>query len=155
MALELTRDLCMAFTFDWTVDYHGCGVLLWLSRGYAHKINTLDPLGRATIPLYHEPLQILRMERLMQITWKLGFPGWQIAAKIGFTMRVKIHVCLDQESNTYIAYSNDIGLAVESDTLDGLLVEVRHALPCLLEFAHTPPNNTETDLRFHGNLAAA
>lgn len=89
------------------------------------------------------------------IHWRLGFPGWKIAAKFNIPILIKVTVCLDAESNTYIAYSDDIGLAVESDTLDGVIKEVDLALPNLLECAHTPTRNTTADIRVHRNLAAA
>lgn len=87
--------------------------------------------------------------------WRLGFPGWRIAAALGFPIQIKVHVCKDEEAHVYYATSDDIGLAVESDSLDVLMKEIDWALPELLELAHTPIEKPRTDIRLHKNLAIA
>ncbi len=85
--------------------------------------------------------------------WRLGFPGWRIAANIGVPIQIKVDVCRDNEANVYYATSDDIGLAVESDSLDALIKEIDLALPELLELAHTSIGKPRTDIRIHQNLA--
>jgi hypothetical protein len=87
--------------------------------------------------------------------WRLGFPGWRIAANFGIPIQIKVDVCKDEEANVYFATSDDIGLAVESDSLDALMNEIDLALPELLELAHTPIERPRTDIRLHKLLAAA
>ena len=87
--------------------------------------------------------------------WRLGFPGWRLAAGIGLPIRIKVDVCKDDEANVYYATSDDIGLAVESGSLDELIKEIDLAVPELLELAHTPIERPRTDIRIHQNLAIA
>jgi hypothetical protein len=91
----------------------------------------------------------------MQAYWRLGFPGWRIAGKLGIPIMVKVIVCYDHEANVYIAYSDDIGLAVDSESLDGVIKEVDLALPYLLECAHSPKGSTSADIHIHRNLSPA
>ena len=46
---------------------------------------------------------------------------------------IKVHVCKDNDANVYFATSDDIGLAVESDSLDALMTEIDLALSGLLQ----------------------
>ena len=55
--------------------------------------------------------------------------------------RIKVHVCKDDDAGVYFATSDDIGLAVESDSLDALIKEIDLALPELLQLAHTQGEN--------------
>jgi hypothetical protein len=87
--------------------------------------------------------------------WRLGFPGWRLAAAFGLPIQIKVHVCKDEDANVYFATSDDIGLAVESDSLDALIKEIDLALPELLQLAHTPIQKPRTDIRLHKNLAIA
>jgi hypothetical protein len=87
--------------------------------------------------------------------WRLGFPGWRIAANFGIPIQIKVDVCKDEEANVYFATSDDIGLAVESDSLDALMNEIDLALPELLELARTPIQSPRTDIRLHKQLAPA
>ena len=87
--------------------------------------------------------------------WRLGFPGWRIAARVGIPIQIKVHVCKDDEAQVYYATSDDIGLAVESHSLDVLVKEIDLALPELLELAHAPIEKPRTDIRFHKNIATA
>ena len=89
------------------------------------------------------------------MVWRLGFPGWQIAARLGWPIKIKIDVCKDEESNTYFATSDDIGLAVESESLNELMKEIELALPELLRLAHTTINKPRPVITVHQNLAMA
>ena len=91
----------------------------------------------------------------MRVCWRFGFPGWRIAAQLGMPIKIKIDVCRDAEAGMYFATSDAIGLAVESESLDGLINEIHAAIPVLLEIAHSSAHDTMTDIRLHDNLAAA
>jgi hypothetical protein len=47
--------------------------------------------------------------------------------------RITVHVCKDDDAGVYFATSDDIGLAVESDSLDALMTEIDSALSGLLQ----------------------
>ena len=61
---------------------------------------------------------------------------------------IKVHVCKDDAANVYFATSDDIGLAVESDSLDALMTEIDSALSGLLQLAHI-----ESKLRSKNGMA--
>lgn len=91
----------------------------------------------------------------MVFSWRLRFPGWRIAARLGLPIKIKVDVCHDDEAQVYFAVSNDIGLAVESESLDGLMKEIHLALPQLLALVQLPITKSRTDIRLHDNLAVA
>lgn len=91
----------------------------------------------------------------MEFFWRMGYPGWRIAAHLGVPIKIKVDVCHDDEAQVYFAVSNDIGLAVESESLDGLMKEIHSALPQLLALAQLPIAKPTTDIRLHDNLAVA
>ena len=91
----------------------------------------------------------------MRIYWRLGYPAWRLAAMVGFPIKIKIDVCHDEEAQVYFAVSPALGLAVEAESLDGLVKEIDSALPVLMELAHAPVSQSKTDIRLHGNLATA
>jgi len=95
------------------------------------------------------------MEQSMRAYWRLGFPGWRIAAICGIGIKIKVDVCRDEDAGVYYATSDDIGLAVESESLDGLMKEIHATIPALLLIAHTPIDKPRADIRLHGNFAAA
>lgn len=92
---------------------------------------------------------------IMRVYWRLGIPGWRIAATLGIPIKVKVDVCHDQEAGVYFAVSDDIGLAVEAESLDGLMKEIHSALPELLTLLHAPVPSPKADIRLHDNLAMA
>ena len=87
--------------------------------------------------------------------WRLGFPGWRVAARCGVTIKIKVDVCRDEDAGVYYATSDDIGLALEAASLDVLMKEIDAAIPALLDIAHSPIDKPKTDIRLHGNFAAA
>ncbi len=91
----------------------------------------------------------------MRAYWRLGYPGWRIAANLGMPIKIKVDVCHDEEAGVYFAVSDDIGLAVESESLDGLMKEIHSALPVLLNLAHSPISKPRADITIHDNLVAA
>jgi hypothetical protein len=91
----------------------------------------------------------------MRIYWNVGFPGWRIASQLGCPIKIKVDVCRDEEARVYFATSDAIGLAVESESLDGLIKEIHAAIPVLLEISHSSLHEPKADIRLHDNLLAA
>lgn len=91
----------------------------------------------------------------MRIYWRLGYPGWRLAAAAGLPIQIKVDVLFDEEAGVYYATSDDIGLAVESASLDGLLVEINHAIPLLLSLMRAPVAAPRADIRLHETLVTA
>lgn len=89
------------------------------------------------------------------MTWRLGVPGWRLAATFGMPISVKIDIWRDTEAGVYVAVSDNIGLAVEADSLDKLIAEVHAAMPLLLEQASTAVDKPKADIRLHDDLAMA
>ena len=87
--------------------------------------------------------------------WRLGIPGWRIAANFGVPIKVKVIVCKDNEAGVYFATSDDIGLALEAESLDALVKEIESAVPVLLELAHAPVEKSRTDIRLRSDFAVA
>jgi predicted RNase H-like HicB family nuclease len=82
--------------------------------------------------------------------YRIGFPGWKVAARLHWPLKVVVHVHHDKEAAVYFAHSPDLrGLVVEAKTLEALRDEVRAATVELLdaEFnGHRPQASPE--LRF-------
>jgi hypothetical protein len=92
----------------------------------------------------------------MLLAWSLGFPGWQIAARAGVPIRINIHVSRDDEAGVFFATSPHVrGLAVESETLDGLRQEVKAALPELLMMDYRPVSKPRAILQYDECLSPA
>lgn len=91
----------------------------------------------------------------MKFSWRWGAPGWTIAANLGVPIKIKVDVCHDPEAGVYFAVSNDIGLAVESESLDGLMKEIHLALPQLIGLVRSTIKKPRADIRLHDNLAPA
>ena len=78
--------------------------------------------------------------------YRIGFPGWKIAARWGAKLKLRVDIHHDAQTNSYWADSPDLdGLVVAALTLDELRSEVRGAADVLLELAldsrcsHTTP----------------
>lgn len=66
--------------------------------------------------------------------YRVGFPGWKIAARLHVPMKFVVHVHKDMETGTYWAESDDLdGLAVSGGTLDDLYQAVMDAANALLD----------------------
>ncbi len=87
--------------------------------------------------------------------WRLGFPGWRIAATLGLPIWIKIEIFKDDEASVYCATNDNLGLAVESSSLDGLMLEIDAALPVLLKLAHTLITKPVRDMRISEHHAMA
>lgn len=72
-------------------------------------------------------------------TWRLGFPGWRLAARAGVPLTILVTAFHDAEAGVYVATSPQVkGLNVEHETLDGLKAEVEAALLVLLDLDYQP-----------------
>jgi len=72
----------------------------------------------------------------------------------GMQIKIRIDVCPDRESGYYYATSNDIGLAVEGESIEKVLSEIRAAVPSLLLAEHTDLR-PKTDVILHDDCAIA
>ena len=65
--------------------------------------------------------------------YRVGFPGWKLAARFGALLFVKIEVVQDKEAGVLIATSHDLpGLVVEAKSVDLLMAEVYDCVGMLL-----------------------
>lgn len=65
--------------------------------------------------------------------YRVGFPFWKTAARIGIPIKLSVNVHHDKASGTYWAESDDLdGLVVSGATLDDLQREVLSAASTLL-----------------------
>lgn len=72
------------------------------------------------------------------IRYRVGLPGWKLAARMGVPVSFKVDVFHDKESNSYWARSQQLdGLVVSGATLDELRNEVRSAAMELLDLQMT------------------
>lgn len=66
--------------------------------------------------------------------YRIGFPGWKLAARIGVPLTVRVHIHHDPQASSYWTTSPDLGgLIVTGDTLEELFREVQLAAPDLIE----------------------
>ena len=83
--------------------------------------------------------------------YRIGFPFWKQAARLGIALNIRVDVMHDDEANVFVATSHDLrGLVCEASTMDELLVEVNSTINDLLSF-HLNNGVTPkpvTDLRF-------
>jgi predicted RNase H-like HicB family nuclease len=65
--------------------------------------------------------------------YRVGLPGWKIAARLGVPVLIRVRVHYDEESKSYWADSPDLdGLTVAGSTLDELQSETLSACDMLL-----------------------
>ena len=66
--------------------------------------------------------------------YRIGFPGWKIAARAGIPLFLRVEVHHDAEVDRYWADSPDLrGLVMEAQSLDELFASTRAAALDLLE----------------------
>ena len=66
--------------------------------------------------------------------YRVGFPGWKLAARFGVPLLVRIDVSRDAEAAVFVATSADLaGLVVEARDMDQLMPEVYGCVALLLE----------------------
>ena len=68
--------------------------------------------------------------------YRVGFPGWKMAARAGIPMLVRIDVHYDPAVKSYWTTSPDLGsLIVTGNTIEELLHEVKLGIDGLMELA--------------------
>ncbi len=79
------------------------------------------------------------MKTASLINYRVGFPGWKLAARLGLPLQVRVEVHYDPEVKSYWTTSPDLdGLVVCAPTLDELLREASIGIDELLELSlHT------------------
>lgn len=66
--------------------------------------------------------------------YRVGFPGWKLAARVGVPLVLRVDAFKDEESNSFWAKSDDLdGLVVSGATLEELHSEVVNAAVELLD----------------------
>lgn len=66
--------------------------------------------------------------------YRVGFPGWKIAARFGASMTVRVDVHYDPEVKSYWTSSPDLkGLVVTGNSLDELFREAKSGIHDLME----------------------
>ena len=82
--------------------------------------------------------------------YRIGFPFWKQAARLGVPLKLRIDVIRDPEANVFVATSKDLkGLVCEALSMDDLVKEVHLATTELLtlELRAQPLTSPITDLR--------
>lgn len=89
--------------------------------------------------------------------YRVGFPGWKLAARFGVPLHLRVIAYKDEESNSYWAKSDDLdGLVVAGATLDELQREVMQAVPTLLSLAvHGSRPQARADLQLSTRIPCA
>lgn len=58
--------------------------------------------------------------------YRVGNPGWRVAARVGIPLNVRIDVIFDDEAKVFVATSEDLkGLVVEAATVEELWAEIK------------------------------
>ena len=74
----------------------------------------------------------------MAFAYRVGFPGWKLAARIGISLKVVVEVTFDNETGYFTALSSDFnpesGIAAEAKTWDELVKEVEIEINEAMEF---------------------
>lgn len=85
--------------------------------------------------------------------YRVGLPGWKLAAKWGVPVRLHVNITQDLDANVYVAQSPALdGLIVDAHTLEELKDEALAAASVLLELAlHTKPQ-ARTDFIWHSTV---
>ena len=66
--------------------------------------------------------------------YRVGFPGWKLAARMGVPLLYTVDVAHDPEVGVFIATSQDVpGLVVESEDMARLLPDVYDCMDMLME----------------------
>jgi predicted RNase H-like HicB family nuclease len=92
-----------------------------------------------------------QLDAKRKLMYRVGFPGWKLAAKFGLPIRLRVYITQDLEANVYVAESPDLeGLVIEGHTLDEVKDEALACSKILLEAAlHNPAPETQTDFIWH------
>jgi 5'-3' exonuclease len=88
--------------------------------------------------------------------YRVGFPGWKLAARFGVPLLVKIEVIRDAEAAVFVATSADLpGLVVEASDLDQLMPAVYGCVAMLLEAQLKHPPKSKAVAAWDGEFCPA
>ena len=88
--------------------------------------------------------------------YRVGFPGWKLAARNGVPLLVKIDVIRDTEAVVFVATSADLpGLVVEASDLDPLMPEVYGCVGMLREEQLKHPPKSKPIAAWDGEFCPA
>lgn len=88
--------------------------------------------------------------------YRVGFPGWKLAAHFRIPLLVKIEVIRDAEAGVFVATSTDLpGLVVEASDLDQLMPEVYDCVSMLLNEQLKHPPKTKPVAAWDGEFCPA
>lgn len=92
------------------------------------------------------------------MAYRVGLPGWKLAARLGIPLKFVVQVHEDEETHSFWASSDHLdGLVVSGNSLAELRREVMLATESLLDLAlhtrHRPPAKAE--LRFGDDTLCA
>ncbi|WCN00448.1 DUF1902 domain-containing protein [Acidovorax sp. GBBC 1281] len=66
--------------------------------------------------------------------YRVGFPGWKVAARLGIPLLVRVEVVEDRQAGVFVATSPDLqGLVVEAPSVGELLKSLYECTDMLLE----------------------
>jgi predicted RNase H-like HicB family nuclease len=86
------------------------------------------------------------------LSYRVGFPGWKIAARAGLRVKLRIDVLRDEEAKVFVARSPDLrGLVAEAETLDELVANLQAAVNDLMLHEIHAETKPRTELRFDGD----
>lgn len=87
--------------------------------------------------------------------YRVGMPGWKLAAKMGVPVRLRINITQDLEAKVYVAESPDLdGLIVEAHTMDEIKTEALAAAGILLELELNTKAHAQADFNWHSAVPA-
>ena len=89
--------------------------------------------------------------------YRVGFPGWKLAARLGIPLVFGVQVHKDEASGTYWAESSDMdGLVVSGTDLDDLQSEIMGAAEGLLSLSinNTRRPRVEANIMIHSPMPA-
>lgn len=76
------------------------------------------------------------MDHIMKrLHYRVGLPGWTLAARFGMGLSLQVQVWHDRDANVFFAKSDDLdGLVVEAPSLEELQQETEGAAEALISF---------------------
>lgn len=88
--------------------------------------------------------------------YRVGFPGWKLAARIGIPVIFRVEVMHDEEAGVYVATSPDLpGLVAEAKTKDEMFHAVYDCVHMLMEEHLKQPPKSKPLAAWTGELLAA
>lgn len=88
--------------------------------------------------------------------YRVGFPGWKLAARLGVPLLLRVEVMHDDAAGVFVATSPDLrGLVAEAPTIDGLFRAVYDCTDMLLEDCLKVPPKRKPLAAWSGEFLAA